>query len=195
MISAKKVSPKDLLPRITQGDIFKDVEIIESIEDNGNSLRIKKVTFPLVICLNQDCDLLSDWRDREREKNGEPDVNKDCRLLHIIVAPLFNYELFKTGNHWNGIFLQDKAYNSKLKSKFENNEIPRYHYLNFPAKDKEMEMIIDFKHFFTINTEQLYDKIGSRICSIDILFRERICQRFANFISRIGLPDPPDVEG
>lgn len=191
MISAKRVDAKLMLQRIAQGDIFRNIEIIESIEDDGQNLQIKKVQFPLVICLNQDCDLASDWRDREKEQSGEIDTNKDCRLLHLIVAPVFNYELFKSGQQWNGVFIQNKNYNSKLKDKFENNELPRYHYLKFPESSQDMEMIVDFKHFFTVSTEMMYRNIGSRLCSIDVLYRERLCQRFANYLSRIGLPDSP----
>ena len=69
------------------------------------------------------------------------------------------------------------------------NEDPRYHYLHFNEESKLPDMVIDFKHFFTISTEQMYDNLGKRVCSVEKLYRKKICQRFAFFQSRIGLPD------
>jgi hypothetical protein len=69
-----------------------------------------------------------------------------------------------------------------------DNEIPRYHYLNFSENDMP-ELIVDFKHFFTINRDLLYKNIDSKLCSLDDLFKEKLSQRFSQFISRIGLPE------
>ena len=69
-----------------------------------------------------------------------------------------------------------------------DNEIPRYHYLKFPDLDMP-ELIIDFKHFFTINKNVLYKQIKKRLCSLDDLFKEKINQRFSYYVSRIGLPE------
>ena len=51
------------------------------------------------------------------------------------------------------------------------------------------ELIIDFKHFFTINRNKLYDQLDKRLCSLDTLFKEKVNQRFSNYVSRIGLPE------
>ena len=72
--------------------------------------------------------------------------------------------------------------------KIIDNEIPRYHYLKFPDSDMP-ELLIDFKHFFTINRNVLYNQLSNRLCSLDDLFREKINQRFSYYISRIGLPE------
>ena len=69
-----------------------------------------------------------------------------------------------------------------------DNEIPRFHYLKF-AENNMPELIVDFKHFFTINREVIYQNIDKRLCSLDNLFKEKLSQRFSNFISRIGLPE------
>lgn len=39
---------------------------------DGAEMELKTITFPYVICLNQDCDLNSDKRD----KNNNPDENR-----------------------------------------------------------------------------------------------------------------------
>ena len=72
--------------------------------------------------MNQDCDLNSDNRDKQKEGS-----NKDCQLLHLIVAPLFNFDVFKQGEHWGDIFQTSQQYNPKKTDgkKIMNNEDPR----------------------------------------------------------------------
>lgn len=183
-ITARARKPID---RISQGDIFQDITVIENVKVNGAEMELKTITFPYVICLNQDCDLNSD----KREKDNNPNGNRNCRLLHLIVAPLFVFASFVEGNHWGDIFDPEPAINMKrtVGKKITNNEDPRYHYLHFNSESKMPDMVIDFKHFFTISTEQLYDNLDKRVCSVEELYREKICQRFAFFQSRIGLPD------
>ena len=183
-ITAKTRKPID---RISQCDIFQDITVVESIRIDGAEVEMKTIAFPYVICLNQDCDLNSDKRD----KTINPDANKNCRLLHLIVAPLFIFDSFIEGTHWGGLFDPTPSISIKRTEgqKIMNNENPRYHYLHFDEESKLPNMIIDFKHFFTVSTEQLYGSLDHRVCSVDELYREKICQRFAFFQSRIGLPD------
>lgn len=178
-VSAKKTTKSN--PRICQGDIFTEIDIIESFGVHGSQIKIDKISFPYVICLNQECDLENDYNSPS---------NKDNRLLHIAIAPAFNFEDFLIGNHWAGIFSVNasaKRTDTKLKLIMDN-EIPRFHYLKF-AENNMPELIVDFKHFFTINREVIYQNIDNRLCSLGDLFKEKLSQRFSNFISRIGLPE------
>jgi hypothetical protein len=95
-----------------------------------------------------------------------------------------------TGTHWGIIFTGSKPQKRSDTTirKIIENEIPRYHYLKFPDSDMP-ELIIDFKHFFTINRNKLYDQLDKRLCSLDTLFKEKVNQRFSNYVSRIGLPE------
>ena len=184
VITAKTKQP---ISRISQCDLFQDISIIENVKLVGNEMELKTITFPYLICLNQDCDLASDARDKENNNL----TNKNCRLLHLIVAPVFNFVSFLEGTHWGEIFDASISINKNKTEgkKIINNEDPRYHYLHFNEESKLPDMIIDFKHFFTISTDMLYGNIDKRVCSIGELYREKICQRFAFFQSRIGLPD------
>jgi hypothetical protein len=185
-ISAKK--SQKTLDRICQGDIFSGIEIIENVTVSGSKLSIDKLYFPYVICLNQECDLESDYK-------IEGDPCKNARLLHIAIAPAFNFEEFLIGTHWDSIFIHSQPVKRK-DTKIDlitDNEIPRYHYLNFPDTDMP-ELIVDFKHFFTISRNQLYLNIERRLCSLEDLFKEKLSQRFSNFISRIGLPEHNSLE-
>jgi len=178
-MTAKKT--KGLLERIRQGDIFQDISVIENIELNGSRLLKDEIVFPYVVCLNQECDLVNDFDTKER--------GKDSSLLHLAIAPAFIFEHFLSGSHWGKIFINGstgKRSDTKIKAIIDN-EIPRYHYLNFAEADMP-ELIIDFKHFFSVNRNMLYQQIGKRLCSVDDLFREKINQRFSFYISRIGLP-------
>jgi hypothetical protein len=138
----------------------------------------------MVIILNQDCDLNSDNR------NKIDAVNKNTTLLHVMVAPVFIFDKFIEGTHWNELFNNEKKQKKSDTAvrKIMNNEDPRYHYMHFLPSTGLPDLIIDFKHFFTVSTTYLYEKKDRRICSIDELFREKITQRFAYYISRIGLP-------
>lgn len=172
--------------RINQCDIFHDIDIIERIEESNDGVLITYIHFPLVICLNQDCDLNSDNRDKQKEGS-----NKDCQLLHLIVAPLFNFDVFKQGEHWGNIFQTGQQYNPNRTDgkKIMNNEDPRFHFLHFEDGFKLPDMVVDFKHFYTINTDYLYQNIDKRVCSLSELYREKLSQRYAYFLSRIGLPE------
>jgi hypothetical protein len=180
-ISARKakVNPS----RVSQGDIFQDIEILESFTVEKSKILVDKIIFPFVVCLNQECDLEADHTNKES-------MLCDNNLLHIAIAPAFIFEQYLNGTHWGAIFTTNDPQKRKSTTikKIMDNEIPRYHYLKFP--DFEMpELIIDFKHFFTINRNMLYSQIGNRLCSLDNLFKEKISQRFSYYISRIGLPE------
>lgn len=167
--------------RIMQGDIFHDISVIEDvIAKEDGSVQLKKITFPLVICLTQDCDLHTDYIHRADNRSGS--------LLHLIVAPLFEITSFREGKNWGDVMnIGDHINSEKMKSIKQNND-PRYHYVVFPEKEMP-ELIIDFKYFFTINRDALYGRINRRVCSVDDLFRELINQRFCDYLCRIGLPE------
>ncbi len=183
MKTAKK-KDNDILPRISQCDIFKNIDILEKILIIDSKIELTKITFPYVICMNQECDLKNDY------DSSNPGIIFDNQLLHLIIAPVFNFDQFLTGTHWGKIMNHKETLKkSDTKTKLIcQNEIPRYHYLNF--KDSSLpELIIDFKHFFTIEKSILYNNIENRLCSMDDLYKEKISQRFSSYISRIGLPD------
>lgn len=100
-ISAK--TKKTTEKRISQCDIFHDIDVIEQISERDEGIAVSYIHFPLVICLNQDCDLNSDERDKLKVGS-----NKDCRLLHLIIAPLFNFDILRTGSIGEIFFKQGR---------------------------------------------------------------------------------------
>lgn len=174
--------------RISQGDIFQDVDFLERYRINEGILQISKITFPHIIVLTQDCDLAQDYEFR-REENE----NQDKILISVLVAPLYNAEFVFNGEHLSEINLKMRAFGPRKKTPSQDlikNNNPRYHYLNFGPENPLPPSIIDFKHYFSINVDYLNEiKEKNRIMKIKELYREDISQRFSCFLSRIGLPD------
>ncbi len=181
---------------INQCDIFKNIEFIEYVKEVDSVIEVSKIIFPKVIVLTQACDLLQDHNARKRNESDEL-ANQDKFLISVIVAPLYNFEDFRLGEHLSQIGLNMQNMGRRSKSKCGNiiqNEDKRYHYLNFDKNVPITECVIDFKHYFTVNINYLDSVYKEQyICSIDSLYRELISQRFSNFLSRIGLPDPAEM--
>lgn len=176
--------------RICQGDIFKKVYFIETVEElNAEELEIIRITFPYIVVLSQDCDLQSDFFTvSSAERN----------LLSVIVAPIYDAEKVYEGNIGEiglkavNIREQHKNRYKKLKDFIAGvgkDEFDRYHTIDINGKN----YIIDFKHYFSISVKQLLNKKlnihnGDYVWSLPALHRERLTQRFCNYLSRIGLP-------
>ena len=176
--------------RISQGDIYKDVEFIEYAIEKKGVIEISKIVFPFVVVLTQDCDLNQDYAVRWAKKETS---NHDKKLFSVIVAPLYNYEHFYKGEHL-GMLNMDMADISKNgrthRKNLTQNQTPRYHYLPFPENIPIVTSVVDFKHYFTVNVEYLKKhKKKNFICQLDALYREDLSQRFSSFLSRIGLPE------
>ena len=175
--------------RISQGDIYKDVEFIEYAIEREGVIEISKIVFPFVVVLTQDCDLSQDYKVRWARKDTP---NHDKKLFSVIVAPLYNSEHFYNGKHLSELSMSMAEIN-KVRTPGKNlkqNQTPRYHYLEFPDSVPIVPSVIDFKHYFTVNVEYLKKhKRDNFVCQIGTLYREDVSQRFSSFLSRIGLPE------
>ena len=74
--------------RINQCDIFHDIDIVECITEGADGVSVSYIRFPLMICLNQDCDLNSDERDKWHYKifcvNGNTGFKFESRIFYFI---------------------------------------------------------------------------------------------------------------
>jgi hypothetical protein len=174
--------------RITQGDIFKNVEFLEHITELDGNIEVSKIIFPYVVVLTQDCDLAQDFTFRWTEDTKS---NHDKWLFSVLVAPLYNLEQLLSGEHLNELNMAMSPI-SRKKTPGKNliqNETPRYHYLEFPEKVPLVPSVIDFKHYFSVNVVQLKQQKSEKfVCQIGELYREHLSHRFSNYLSRIGLP-------
>lgn len=174
-----------------QGDILKNVDYIERADVIDGYVEISKIRYPYVIVLSQECDLTQDYavRTKSEDKKG----SQDKLLRSMIVAPMYNFDHFKMGQHYSNFGYQmatDYSNPKTAQKTLTQNNNPRYHFLEFDESIPVVASVIDFKHFFTVDIATLYTKKQEHyVCSLDPLFRERVSQRFANYLARIGLPD------
>lgn len=178
--------------RVCQGDIFEEIHFIENVVETNGEIEISRVTFPWIIVLTQDCDLQQDYFLRNPSEERTTTPNQDKQLFSILVAPLYNAEHVYQGTHLSALNMEMSAINKKRSqgNSLRNNEIPRYHYLQFPPGEVQIpDSVIDFKHYFSVNRDYLESEKNDKfICKVNELFREDISHRFAAFLSRIGLP-------
>lgn len=175
-------------PRLSQGDILRDIEYVEHISEISGSIEVSKIVFPLAIILTQDCDLAQDYKFRwsKSKKNSQ-----DKWLLSIIMAPIYNVEHVYIGEHLSEIGMKMNPIDRKKTpgNNLRNNETPRFHYLEFPPTFPIPPSVIDFKHYFSANVAYLKKhKSKHFLCQIGALYREDLSQRFASYLSRVGLP-------
>lgn len=174
--------------RIRQGDIFRNVEYFEGITEAEGDIEILRIVFPVAVVLTQDCDLREDHCIRTEGRNTQ-----DKCLMSVLMAPLYNAEQFLIGQHLSALDINCAAVNGSTATDFlKSNQRPRYHYLRFPDRVPLTDCVIDFKHYFSCPVRYLTERRESSfLCKLEELDREDISQRFASFLSRIGLPDPP----
>jgi len=176
--------------RIVQGDVIRSVEFIERIAEKSGILEISRIEFPLVVVLTQDCDLAQDYTFRWSQQAAGK--SEDKFLLSVLVAPLYNLEHVYTGEHLVdlGMKMEPISRNKTPGKILRNNQNPRYHFLDFGPDVPVVPSVVDFKHYFSVSLEYLREVKRDRfVCQLSPLFREDISQRFASFLSRIGLPD------
>jgi len=151
------------LPRVSQGDMYRDIEVFDKVQPGERILRTR---YGYAIVLTQDCDLEQDWNANIRKVCEEGAQRDDKILRHILLAPC--YVEF---------------------GKVRDNKHIRYHYLPHQDGLPLPDLVIDFKHYFTVERDLFYAQLKEyRICSLKLLFREALSQRFAAYLARIGIP-------
>jgi len=187
MIKARATIQND--GQIHQGDIYRDIDYIEYADIIDGQINISKIRYQYVMVISQECDLSQDYNERNNERQKH-----DKLLQSIMVIPMFNYEQFKMGSHFSNFgYAMLNIYQKKdstASKNLMNNEVPRFHYIEMNDDISVIPSVMDFKRFFTADINYMYRKQKTNyVCSVEPIFRERISQRFANYLSRIGLPD------
>lgn len=177
--------------RICQGDIFEEFtyQFTKIFDQAGEIITI---TLPYAIVLTQDCDLEWDYEKRASNPERKTDTNDDKVLQSILICPAYISEQFREGNHLKALDLTMKKWNSDLWRPIRNNQNERFHYLEEDIDNKMPNLVVDFKHYYTVPADDIYSIVDTKYkISIASLFREDISRRFANYLSRIGLPLTP----
>jgi hypothetical protein len=182
-IKSKYIKPRKI--RFCQGDILKDIHIIMGISNGAEDEEIMyKHNLPYCVVMNQDCDLDLDVLEREKGKT------QDKNLLSILLCPAYQDEEFYRGDHLSASKWKMREMTAdKEREKIKKGSLDRYHYLEGDSELQVPNLVLDFKHFFTVSRDLLYkQKKRIYLVTINELFRERLSQRFANYLSRFGLP-------
>lgn len=174
--------------RVVQGDILQSVSFVSGIERQGK-LSIDSYNLRYAIVMSQDCDLESHNRALTNGKTVDRAL-----ISSVLICPAYPFEQFYAGTHREGIELGTLPANKdKLRV---NDQFKRYHYLKADTEYRVTELIVDFKEFFTVSYDILSaNKQENYIATINELYRENLAQRFANYLSRIGLPAEDREEG
>lgn len=169
--------------RIYQGDILKNVHYVEAIAEDNGQVEISIITFPYAVVVSQECDL--EWDQQSRPSK--------FALVSALLVPLYNYEHILDGSYLEHLGTSMHTISSN-KNKTDNkmlrqNDNPRYHYIEFPDDIELVPSVVDFKQYFTVSIDSMLQlKERNYICTLETPFKESLVQRFANYISRIGLP-------
>lgn len=171
--------------RVCQGDLFEDFVYPEWVSREGKKIKIQNRTIPYLIVLTQDCDLEGDHRNHTTASEKQ-----DKYLQSILVCPAYQADKLKEGNHLEKLGYTMEYQNKNNWKAIKQNNNPRYHYLEtfkqIPA------LAIDFKHYYSIPRDILYKEMKADhhyIGTVNELFRESLSQRFAYYLSRVGLPE------
>lgn len=168
--------------RFYQGDILKDLTFV--VGDAGRETEKDIVGLEYAVILSQDCDVEHDFKSRKT------DGNNDKYLRSLLICPAFNIEKFSQGVHFGSDWQMTIFPKKPLDRLKKNNEYKRYHYLPEFIEYLVPELVLDFKHFFTLPRDFLYSKRKRvYLASLSELFREELSQRFSNYLSRVGLPE------
>lgn len=173
---------------LRQGEFLTKVTLgRQTLETLGSSQpEFSFQTFVHSVILSQDCDLEQDHR--VRFPAGQKPSDK--LLSQVLLAELYPAEQ---------IFgIVKTAGGNKAWDRVRQNNDPRYHFLEgvpFSAdriNEGLPELVMDFKRFFTVPIDELYQRIDLthtvRRCVMVSPYLEHLSDRFAYYLSRIGLP-------
>ncbi len=114
-----------------------------------------------------------------------------------MVAPLYDPSMIKNGEHLDELIdnkiienvKRDRYYNSKENDLINSDLHYRFHSLDFNNNKLVPNSVIDFKHYFTLNVDYLLNSREKRLCKLQPIFCEQVSRKFANYLSRVAIPD------
>lgn len=174
--------------RISQGDILRDISFVIIGEGDVEI----ELSYQYVVVLSQDCDL----KEGNTLVSGELGCEDSCKLfnqfLHsVLFVPAFPAELLRSGEHLKSLYqIKAQRLNSSLWKPITKNQNPRYHFLPSDVDYQIPELAMDFKAYYTLPFKYFLSMHKKHyLATVNELFRERLSQRFTNYLNRIGLPE------
>lgn len=183
---------------IYQGDIFRDLKYNYISSEDNDYTYIKEYGFPYSIIISQSCDVTA-MAQLQETKQGK--LTKF--VPSILLCPIYNKELLSTGEHIEDVFTAMEILNSselgeKIMQKddckvTERDFHYRFHNLTLKKGDNTLmdNLVIDFKHYYTLPMECLLTQKENRIFHLDSIYAEQITLKFATYLSRVAIPTVP----
>lgn len=171
--------------RLGQGEIISNlVHVHVELSTLGTSeIRIIQRLHPYAIVLSQACELRQDFLAR----TGQLAEDKQLPCILFCEVGLATE-------------LRSRVRKTEFWTRISQNNDERYHFFQGiePALDAENEGLpelgVDFKRLFAIPTAEVYWRVDAREakrrCCLNSPYLEHFCSRFANFLSRVALPEP-----
>lgn len=174
---------------LRQGEILARVVVlrVDPATLGTDDLQIERVEIPFALILTQDCDLEQDYSVRFGRSGSGTDKLLPGILLTEVNTAEDTFARIAAGNQkqWNRLAIQ-------------SNRNPRFHFLQRVESGCDRlneglpELTIDFKRYFTIPPDELYRRVelgeAVRRCALVSPYLEHLGQRFAAYLSRVGLP-------
>lgn len=194
---------KDVFDRYYQGDILRDIKIVEWADEvyveeeikgethKEKNIEIRERIIPYSVIITQDCDLEQDYNNRINKESTDND-----KYIHtILLCQAHLSEKLRGGAHLEDLSIKTRSIPSVEWKQLRQNNIYRYHSLEEASDLQIPSLVIDFKHYFSILRDILYtdEYSNKRIATISALFRDNLSIRYAQYLSRIGLPDFPKL--
>lgn len=178
-----------VVARYKQGDILRSLTIVEWAEVIEDQLQITERTLPYAAILSQECDLEHDYNNRSDTEKCK--TNTDKFLQTLLICPAYPADQVRIGSHLADVDQRMQKFGTDQWKRIKQNNDSRYHFLVESAEKQVPDLVIDFKHYFTLPRSVAYrDEVKKKfLASLDDLFREHLSNRFAHYLSRIGLPE------
>lgn len=188
-------SPPD--EAIRQGEILTDVRAYQVVAQKlgDDPQELESIRHPYAVVLTQDCDLAQDFKDRRDLPSDE--LQKSHRaiptifLLEVVTAEQLKHS--------------PRGYlNSKETQQVVRNNHFRYHFIQKTPEESDLvgkglpEFGLDFKRYFTIPTDVLYEQIAQGMCQrrtvLETPYVQHLTQRFSAYFARVALPQDYESE-
>ena len=177
---------------IRQGELLGDVWVHRTIgpasEIHGAvPPDVEQQHHPVVVVLHSDCDLLQDYNARKAASNADQDfsLNNPAAISAVLLCDAFLPDE-----------IHERVPGRDFRKRVSQNQDQRYHTLEFePIRIGDIdigELVLDFRKFFTVDTESLYTAIESakvsRIGVIPPIYIHDLMHRGFGYMSRVALP-------
>ena len=176
--------------RLSQGDILQEVVVANSrlvvASGQPDRLDVSEISYPYVVVLTQECDLEQDFASRQA-----PDGKPDQCIPTILLAPAYLSESLREGTHLSELGYEVERINSTRWRPLTLNINERYHFLARGLQYGVPDLVVDFKHYFTLPRDECYSDFANGdhyVASLAVPYREHLSSRFCNYLSRIALP-------